>query len=164
MSPKLIAIVAMASNRVIGRDGDLPWKLSEDLKFFKRTTMGCTILMGRKTWDSIGKPLPGRRNVVISRSLSEVPEGVELLNSVDEVQQLLAESGTDVFLIGGAEIYRQLLPQCQEILLSYVFEPHEGDTEFPDFEDDFDLVGVLEIHEEFEIRRYFRTNSVTSIL
>lgn len=164
MNPKLIAIVAMASNRVIGRDGGLPWKLSEDLKFFKRTTMGATILMGRKTWDSIGRPLPGRRNVVISRSLDPVPEGVEVLKSVDEVPQLLANCETDVFLIGGAEIYRQLLPQCQEILLSYVFEPHEGDTEFPEFEDEFELIGVLEIHEAFEIRRYFRINSVTSIL
>ncbi|MFT5467072.1 MAG: dihydrofolate reductase [Verrucomicrobiales bacterium] len=162
--PKLIAIVAMAANRIIGRDGDLPWKLSEDLKFFKRTTTGNTILMGRKTWDSIGRPLPGRRNVVISRSLQDVPEGVEVLRSIDEVQQLLTRSETDVYLIGGAEIYGQLLPQCQEIFLSYVFEPHEGDTEFPAFEDGFELINVIEIHEEFEIRRYSRIKSVTSIL
>lgn len=163
--PKLIAIAAMASNRVIGREGELPWRLPEDFKFFKRTTMGHTILMGRKTWESIGKPLPGRRSVVISRSLTDVPDGVEVLRSTGEVQQLLADSEHDVYLIGGAEIYSQLLPLCQEILLTFVFEPHEGDTEFPSFEDDFRLTGVLEKHEEFEIRRYSRTraNSVTSI-
>lgn len=154
--PKLIAIVAMASNRVIGRDGDLPWRLSEDLKFFKRTTMGHAILMGRKTWDSIGKPLPGRRNVILSRSMAAAPEGTDLLNSIDDVSQLLAQAETDVYLIGGAEIYRQLLDQVDEILLSYVREPHEGDTEFPAFEDAFELTEVLETHDAFEIRRYVR--------
>ena len=161
--PKLVAIVAMASNRVIGRDGDLPWRLKEDLRFFKRTTMGHAILMGRKTWDSIGRPLPGRRNIVISSSLDPAPEGVEILRSTDSVSGLMEQAESDVYLIGGAEIYRQLLPQCQEILLSYVYEEHEGDTWFPGFEDEFEYVETLEKHDQFEIRRYSRTSSVTSI-
>ncbi|MEM7010383.1 MAG: dihydrofolate reductase [Verrucomicrobiota bacterium] len=160
--PKLIAIVAMASNRIIGRDGDLPWRLSEDLKFFKRTTMGHAILMGRKTWDSIGRPLPGRRNVILSRSMDAAPEGADLLQSVDDVPQLLREAETVVYLIGGAEIYRQLLNQVDEILLSYVHEPHEGDTEFPPFEDEFELTEIMEKHDAFEIRRYVRKDSSTA--
>ena len=154
-SPTYKAIVAMAANRVIGRNGDLPWRLSEDLKFFKRTTSGHAILMGRKTWDSIGRPLPNRRNIVLSRVLEAAPEGAELVRSVDQLGEL--NLAGDVYVIGGSEIYRALLPQCQEVLLSYVFEEHEGDTFLPPFESDFEMVEVLESFSEFEIRRYVRS-------
>ena len=155
------AIVAMAGNRVIGRDGDLPWRLPEDLKWFKKLTLGHPILMGRKTMESIGRPLPKRRNLVLSRSLDTAPEGFELLRDIAELDTLVDESAngnTDaaVFVIGGAEIFRLLFPRCDEVYLSHVFEPHEGDTFLPPFEDDFALAEVLATYPEFELRRYRR--------
>lgn len=153
MKPKLKAIVAMASNRVIGKEGDLPWKLSEDLKWFKKLTMGCPIVMGRKTMDSLGRPLPGRRNLVLSRSLSSAPEGFELLESIDQIATIEAET---VFVIGGAEIYQLLFPHCDEVYLSFVFHPYEGDTTLGDFEHLFDLKDVLYSDSDFELRHLFR--------
>ena len=148
------AIVAMASNRVIGRDGTLPWHLPEDFKWFKKTTMGRPMVMGRKTWDSIGRPLPGRRNIVVSRTLREAPEGTELAAGVEQLDDLGLEG--EVFVIGGAGLYRAMLPMCKEVLLSFVFEAHEGDTTFPPFEDDFAVPEVVATFEEFEVRRYVR--------
>ncbi len=152
--PKFIAIVAMAANRTIGRDGELPWRLPEDIKFFRRTTTGHAILMGRKTWESIRKPLPERRNIVLSRSLKSAPEGVELIRHPDELAGLNLE--TDVYVIGGAVVYACLLPRCEEVLQTYVFAEYEGDTFLPPFEDDFQLAEILEKHPQFEIRRYVR--------
>ncbi len=152
----LIAVVAMASNRVIGRDGDLPWRLPEDLKWFRKLTLGHPIVMGRKTMESLGgRPLPKRRNLVLSRSLTEddLPEGFEKASADPEILRSLDET---VSIIGGAEIYRLLLPHCDEVYLSYVFEPHEGDTCLPEFEDDFDLAEVIATCPEFELRRYVR--------
>lgn len=146
----------MASNRVIGRDGDLPWRLPEDLKWFKKLTLGHPIVMGRKTMDSLGgRPLPKRRNLVVSRSLDQddLPEGFEKTEADPEALRRLADT---VFIIGGAEIYRLLLPHCDEVYLSYVFEPHEGDTFLPSFEDDFEKAEIVASHPEFELRRYTR--------
>lgn len=158
---KLIAIVAMASNRVIGRDGTLPWHLPEDLKFFKKTTSGHAVLMGRKTYDSIlqalGKPLPNRRNLVVSRQLTPLP-GVEVLRDPEELAQLPGLT-SPVYLIGGAHLYETLLPCCDEILLTYILAAHEGDTRFPVFEDEFVLAEVLGGGEGFEFRRYIRANA-----
>jgi dihydrofolate reductase len=151
--PSLKAIVAMASNRIIGRDGDLPWRLSEDLKWFKKLTLGHPIVMGRKTMESIGRPLPKRRNIVISRSLEEAPEGFELIASCDEVRELCGEAET-IFVIGGAQIYGEMLPECDEVLLSYVYHPYEGDTELPSFEEDFEMKEILYQDDDFELRRY----------
>lgn len=153
--PKLKAVVAMASNRVIGRNGGLPWKLSADLKWFKKVTLGFPIVMGRVTMESIGRHLPGRRNLVISRSLASVPEGFELVPSCEAAMEALAGE-TEASVIGGAQIYREMMPLCDEVLLSYVFHPYEGDTLLPDFEDDFELVEVLHRDEDFELRRYVR--------
>lgn len=158
-APKWKAIVAMASNRVIGRDGDLPWRLPEDLKWFKRLTMGNAIVMGRTTYESIGRPLPGRRNVVLSRSGFEA-EGVEVCASVGELKALAFE--TDVYVIGGAKVYEALLETCEEVLLSYVFEPYEGDAFLLEFEDDFELVEVLLKTEDFELRRLVRRKRTTN--
>jgi|688.fasta_scaffold711163_1 dihydrofolate reductase len=153
--PKLKAVVAMASNRVIGKDGGLPWRLPGDLKWFKKLTLGHPVLMGRKTMESIGRPLPGRRNVVISRSLTAVPEGFALAAGIDESLALVA--GEEVAsVIGGAEIYRAMMPRCSEVLLSYVFHPYEGDTRLPEFESEFELAEVLYRDEDFELRRYVR--------
>lgn len=151
--PVLKAIVAMASNRVIGRDGDLPWRLPEDLKWFKKLTLGHPIVMGRKTMESIGRPLPKRRNLVISRSLEVVPDGFELLSSCDQLAEACSDDEV-VYIIGGAQIYGELIPRCEEVILSYVFHPYEGDTRLPEFEAGFEMREILYRDEDFELRRY----------
>lgn len=155
---RLVAIAAMASNRVIGREGALPWHLPEDLKFFKKTTLGHSVLMGRTTFESIldrlGKPLPGRRNIVLSRTLPEIPD-IDVIRSIEDLKSL-PELTSPVFLIGGAQLYQSLLPQCDELLLTWIDAPHEGDTFFPAFEDKFVLKEVIERGEGFEFRRYVR--------
>ena len=153
--PRLKAVVAMASNRIIGKDGDLPWRLSEDLKWFKKMTLGFPIVMGRKTMESIGRPLPKRRNIVISRNLESVAEGFELVRSCEEAIALL-NGEAEASIIGGAQIYGEMLPLCDEVLLSYVFHPYEGDTTLPAFEDGFEMVEVLYRDADFELRRYLR--------
>lgn len=153
---KLIAVVAMASNRVIGRDGKLPWHFPEDLKFFKRTTLGHPVLMGRKTFDSIvaqlGKPLPNRTNVVLSRSMKPM-EGVNVVKNFEELNEFLQKNAT-VYLIGGAELYALLLEKCDELILTYISKPYEGDAFFPAFENQFELKETLGGGEGFEFRRY----------
>ena len=154
---QLKAIVAMSSNRVIGRDGDLPWHLPEDLKSFKRLTLGHPIVMGRKTMESLpgGRPLPKRRNVVVSRTLTEAPEGFDLINDLSEIRSELAGHET-VFIIGGAEIFKEMLPEGDEFYLTYVFAEYEGDTFLPPFEDDFEMEEIVSETENFEIRRYVK--------
>jgi dihydrofolate reductase len=153
--PKWKAVVAMASNRVIGRSGGLPWRLPEDLKWFKKLTLGHPVVMGRKTMESLPRPLPGRRNVVVSRALTEVPAGFErTLNLTETVERLQGESAVSV--IGGAQIYEAFFPLCEEVFLSYVFHPYEGDTRLPEFEADFALAEVLYRDADFELRRYLR--------
>ncbi len=154
---KLKAIAAMASNRVIGKEGKLPWHLPEDFRWFKKLTMGHPIVMGRKTCESIGRPLPGRRNVVVSRQWTTAPEGFELIHSIEALGDLELEG--DVFVIGGAVLYKELLPECEEFYLSYVFEEYQGDAIFPAFEDQFKLEEVMASYPEFELRRYVRTQS-----
>lgn len=148
--PPLTAIVAMASNRVIGKDGKLPWHLPEDLKFFKKTTLGHPILMGRKTFESIGKPLPGRRNIVLSRTMPE-REGIEVIRDIFE----LRAEGT-VFLIGGAQLFETLLPRCESMYLTWVEHPYEGDVIFPPFEHLFPKQEIIGTGEGIEFRRYTR--------
>lgn len=155
-TPQLIAIAAMASNRVIGRDGKLPWHLPDDLKFFKQTTLGHPVLMGRKTFESIverlGKPLPGRKNIVLSRTMP-VREDALVIRATAELAQIDA-GPQPIYLIGGAQLYEALLPQCDELLLTYIDAAHEGDTCFPVFEDAFELNTVLASGPGWEIRRY----------
>lgn len=144
----------MSENRVIGNGNDIPWRISEDFKWFKEATMGGILVMGRKTWDSIGRPLPGRRTSVVSRSRPNLPEGVDLLDGLDAIDQ---QDYTDpIWICGGAEIYRQALPQCQELYLTLVKRIVEGDTFFPDFEDQFKLDSVQRDDPEFQIRKYVR--------
>jgi dihydrofolate reductase len=149
----MIAIVAMALNRVIGLDGGLPWTLKGELAFFRRTTMGHVVVMGRKTFDSIGRPLPGRENVVISRSWEGV-DGVTVLRSPGEVVE--PGDGREIYVIGGAEIYRALLPRCDAVLLTVVLREVKGDTFLPEFEDGFRAAGVVECGEGWEVRRLVR--------
>ncbi len=153
--PRLVAIVAMASNRVIGQQGKLPWHLPEDLKFFKKTTLGHPILMGRKTFDSIGKPLPGRRNIVLSRSM-EPREGVEVIRSIDELAALVPAEET-VYLIGGAEVFKMLLPVCDGMFLTSITDAYEGDALMPEFEPLFGPPEIIGQAPGLEFRFYKRT-------
>ena len=156
-SPTLSAIVAMSSNRVIGRDGTLPWHFPEDLKFFKRTTLGHPILMGRATFESIGRPLPGRQNIVLSSTLPPT-EGITILRDLADLPA--ACTATDkVFVIGGARLYEALLPQCSELFLTSINEPHEGDVFLPPFEHLFDLADTDPATPPLEFRRYVRKSS-----
>jgi len=147
-----IAIVAMARNRVIGSEGKLPWHLSGDLRFFKRETMGHIVVMGRKTYESIGRPLPGRENWVLSRTATFV--GTRCIRNMEEISP--AADGRKVFVIGGAKIYEALLPLCGEILLTHVDAEPQGDTWFPEFEDDFSEGTFVEAGEGYRIVRYSR--------
>ncbi len=153
-SPRLIAIVAMASNRVIGRAGTLPWHFPEDLKFFKKTTLGHPILMGRATFESIGRPLPGRQNIVLSRTM-EPREGVTVIRDVAELPDVCGGVET-VFIIGGAQVYADLLPKCDGLYLTWIEQPYEGDTFLPPFEHLFTLKEVLEKTAALEFRYYER--------
>ena len=124
-------VVAMAANGVIGRDNQLPWHLPADLKHFKQTTMGKPILMGRKTWESIGRPLPGRTNIVITRDSSYSAAGCEVVNSIDAAIAAAGEQD-EVMVIGGAELYRQVLSDTDTIYLTRIHEAFDGDTCFPE--------------------------------
>lgn len=155
MSIRLTAVVAMTAERVIGRAGSLPWHLPEDLAYFKRTTTGHPIVMGRKTYESIGRPLPKRRNIVLTRDESWSAEGVEVIHRPDQLAELPGITGR-VFIIGGAEIYAAFLPMLDDLLVSHVFENHGGDTWMADFEADFPRSEVVERHPTFEVRRHFR--------
>jgi len=151
------AIVAMAENRVIGNSGTIPWHLPEDFKFFKATTMGHAILMGRKTYESIGKPLPGRENIVLSRTMPETP-GVIVIRSLDELKE--PTNGRDLFVIGGEEIYRLLLPRVQELYVTKVPRTIDGDTHFPEFESQFDAGTKVLDNADFSVWKYCRFSSV----
>ena len=126
---RLKLIVAYAKNRTIGRDNTLPWKLPGDLAHFKRTTLGCPILMGRRTWDSLGRSLPGRRNIVITRDLSRAVAGVDFVTSLPSALDLVHDA-EQVFVIGGAQIYQQALPLADSVIATEVQADIEGDAFF----------------------------------
>ncbi|KOP83126.1 dihydrofolate reductase [Cytobacillus solani] len=122
---------AMDNNHVIGYNNQLPWHLPEDLKFFKRTTMGHPIAMGRKTWDSIGRPLPGRENIVITRNPEFTCEGCTVLNSVEALLEYSRQKEEEIFVIGGAEIFKLILPDADKLYLTRIYDEFKGDTFFP---------------------------------
>lgn len=131
--PKYITIVvAIASNYAIGKNNQLLWHLPKDLKHFKDITAGGTVIMGRKTFDSVGKPLPKRRNIVITRKTVEI-EGCEVVNSVGAALAL-CKTEDEVFIVGGAEIYRQTMPLVNRIYLTIVHHSFEADTFFPEID------------------------------
>lgn len=130
LKPSLALIVAMDKNRLIGRDGDLPWRLPNDLAHFKRTTMGKPILMGRKTWDSLGRPLPGRQNIVLTRDELFSAEGADVAHDLDAALTLAAEQ-EQVMMIGGAQLYELALPLAKVLYVTHVDAALEGDTWFP---------------------------------
>ena len=146
---KLCLIVAVSRNGVIGRDNQLPWHLPEDLKFFKTVTMGKPILMGRKTFESIGRPLPGRTNIVITRDPDWHSPGVEVAGSLEAALQLgekacSAVGEEEVMVIGGEQIYRLSLPLADRLYLTQVDAEIEGDAYFPAFDfDDWQLTNEV---------------------
>ncbi|MBO6784027.1 MAG: type 3 dihydrofolate reductase [Alphaproteobacteria bacterium] len=129
----LTLIVAVADNGVIGRDGGLPWRLPGDLAHFKATTMGKPIVMGRKTWESLGRPLPGRDNIVVTRDPAYVADGAAVAADLDAALAAAGDAG-EVMIIGGAEIYALALPRADRIHLTRVHASPEGDTHFPDLD------------------------------
>ena len=128
---RLSAIVAMAANRVIGANNQLPWRLPADLARFKRLTMGHTLLVGRKTYESIGRPLPGRTFVVVTRQRDYAPAGVKVAHTVDEALAL-AQAQDEVFVAGGAEIYAQTMDRLNRLYLTRIERDVPGDTYFPE--------------------------------
>lgn len=133
---KLALIWAMARNRTIGRNNALPWYLPEDLKYFKRVTLGKPIIMGRKTWESIGRPLPGRTNIVITRDAAFQADGVRVVHSLEQALALaekicLLDGGDEAIVMGGAEIYALALPHADRLYLTQVHADVEGDAHFP---------------------------------
>ena len=131
---KLGMIVAMDLDGVIGRDSDLPWHLPADLKHFKDTTMGCPMIMGRRTYDAIGRPLPGRTSVVLTRDDEWYVPDIEIVHSIEDALDIAGiEAGVDgwAWVIGGGAIYAALLPHCEQLLVTHVEARVEGDTWFP---------------------------------
>ena len=128
-------IAAVAQNRALGKDGQLLWHLPEDMRYFRETTRGKPVIMGRKTWESLPdvfRPLPGRRNIVISRNPAYDAPGATLAGSLEEAVRL-AQDDAEVFVIGGAEIYRQALPLAQRLYLTEVAQDFAADAFFPEF-------------------------------
>lgn len=130
-------IVAMAENRIIGRAGGMPWHIPEDFKFFKSTTMGHAMIMGRKTWESIGRPLPGRLSVVVTRNPDfKVPPDVVVKPNLDDAIKFCEENqdkwGSECFIVGGGELYKQSLSKVDRIYLTEIHQNIEGDTKYPE--------------------------------
>lgn len=132
MTPTFTGVVAMAADRAIGIKQSIPWRLPEDMKLFKRLTMGHPILMGRKTWESLGRPLPGRQNIVLTRDASFTAEGAIVIRSVEELSSLELMDN-EVMVIGGAQIYAHLLPKMKKLYVSEVQGEYAADTWFPEF-------------------------------
>jgi dihydrofolate reductase len=131
--PRISLVVAAADNGVIGRDGGMPWHLPADLAHFKKVTMGKPVVMGRRTHESIGRPLPGRLNLVLSRDPGYQPAGCRRVGSLDEAVSIAADTGAnEVMVIGGGGVYRDALPVADRIILTRVHAEPEGDTWFPD--------------------------------
>lgn len=136
-------IVACSRNRVIGKNLQLPWRLPDDLKRFKELTLGHPVIMGRKTFESIGKPLPGRKNIVITRQKSFGPDGVKTVSSLDEALEVIS-GVSEAFIIGGGEIYQMALSRADRIYLTWVDAEVDGDAYFPDWSRE----GFVEVSQE----------------
>jgi dihydrofolate reductase len=154
---RISLIVAVAENGIIGRGGALPWRLSDDLRRFKQLTMGHTIIMGRRTWESIGRALPGRRTVVVSRrhDFRVDVDGVGIATSLDKALEIAKTADEDeAFIVGGAELYRKSLERADRLYLTRVCAAVDGDTSFPDIEwNKWQLVGS-EDHDASEKNEY----------
>lgn len=165
---RIVLIAAMAHERVIGREGDMPWHLPADLKHFKRTTLGHPLVMGRRTWESLGgRPLPGRPHILVSRDPTLRPDGAEVAASLDaavtRAEALAIEVGKDaLFIAGGGQIYAQAIDRADEMILTHIDLSVEGDTHFPVFDrsawrsDVLSSAAADEGRPAFTIRHYVR--------
>jgi dihydrofolate reductase len=147
------AIAAMSLNRVIGNENKIPWHLPEDFKFFKKMTTGHVIVMGRKTFESIGRPLPNRTTIVLTRGSFSFP-GVQTCPGLAQLTADPAIANREVFICGGSQIYEQALPSCSDLYLTLVNRKVAGDTFFPPFENAFELKETLQENPEFKIFHY----------
>ncbi|MEX2589969.1 MAG: dihydrofolate reductase [Chitinophagales bacterium] len=133
---KISSIAAVSENNAIGKDNDLMWHLPDDLKFFKKHTLGHPVIMGRKTYDSMGKPLPKRSNIVLTRDKNFNAEGVEVFHdiatAIDRAKEI---DGEEIFIIGGANIYKQSLDYCNRLYLTRIHAPFDGDVFFPEIDE-----------------------------
>ena len=152
---RITLLAALGRNRVIGRGGDMPWHLPEDLRHFKHTTLGPAMVMGRKTFESIGRVLPGRRTIVITRQQGWSHPGVETAHSLAEALSL-AGPGDEVFIVGGGEVYAEAMPFAQRMVLTEVADSPEGDTYFPKWSASEWREVSRQPHEGFEIATYER--------
>ena len=148
-----MAIAAMTPSRVIGRGSQIPWRIPGEQKWFKEVTMGHPILMGSRTFESIGRPLPGRQNLVVSRTRSW--PGVEIIRDLSQFDP--EGYSAEVYVIGGAEIYRQLLDRCRELLITRLKTEYEGDVYFPKFESTFRLIEQIRETPDYAIQRWSRS-------
>lgn len=153
----LKAIAAMSTNRVIGNHGNIPWYLPSDFQWFKQNTLGQIVVMGRKTHESIGRPLPGRQTMVLSRSPTAI-HGVEVFTSLETLFHRIQDDPREVWVAGGAEVYALLLPQCSDLFLTRVKQTVAGDVFFPVFEDRFTLVAEVADTPEYTIDHYLNRN------
>ena len=157
MSLPLTLIVAMGENRVIGRDNALCWHLRSDLKYFKAHTIGRPMIMGRKTFQSIGRPLPGRETLILSRH-GFTAQGTSTITSVEALEQRVQDDPREVFVAGGAEIYSLLLSRCSDLFLTRVKRTVSGDAFFPNFESDFVPVATVMETPDFVVEHYQHRN------
>ncbi len=157
---EIILIAAMAANRVIGRDNRIPWNIPGEQHHFRKVTWGHPLIMGRKTWESIGHPLPGRRNIVVTRDAAYSAPGAETAPSLAAALERCSHL-EKVFVIGGGRIYEQALPQAHTLILTILARPVAGDVRFPEFSEngDFQLVSSVSVHgaEKYVINTYRRT-------
>ncbi|NJM16625.1 MAG: dihydrofolate reductase [Bacteroidales bacterium] len=164
------AIAAVATNWAIGYNNQLLWHIKDDFKLFRETTSGHKVLMGRKTFESFaGKPLPNRQNIIVSGSMKEVPAGCLLFNALEKAVEYLAQQPDEVFILGGATIYQQLMPCTHNLYISHVHASPAGDTYFPIFkETDFDIVEEQKYEQNernqfaFTFRKYVRKETGTN--
>ncbi|SFT05079.1 dihydrofolate reductase [Sphingobacterium wenxiniae] len=150
---KITLIVAAAENNAIGKDNKMLWHLPDDFKYFKRNTMGHSVVMGRKTFESIGKPLPERRNIVITRDQNWLVDDVDVANSIQEVM-LYCRDEREIYIIGGANIYEQTLPLAHKVLLTRVHTTIDGDAYFPELPTDQWELKQQEYHSKDEKHAY----------
>jgi dihydrofolate reductase len=153
----LKTIAALSENRVIGAAGKIPWHLPEDFRWFKRATMGQILIMGRRTFESIGRPLPGRETIVLSRSGFSAA-GIRVVRDLEELESAIEGDPREVWVAGGTEIYRQLLPKTSDLYLTWVHRLVDGDAVFPPFEEQFTELEVVLNAPEFTVRHYVARN------
>lgn len=137
-------MVAHDPNRVIGKDNQLPWHIPEDLAYFKKHTIGKGMVMGRNTFESIGRPLPKRRNIIVTRNESYVAEGADIVHSLKDAIELAKEVHDEIMVIGGEQIFRSILPDADRLYITLIKKSFDGDTFFPDYGDEWLLTSESE--------------------